>query len=146
MEKEEKDRALNLLQNGLLPQVHGAYHDALEMAIESLQTEHCEDCISRQAAIDALKQQAEEMSHWSERYAEQRKGILTAINIVSDLPSAQPEQACREDKMKVLKKIRDEIIDTGAYEQETKGRTEFLKGINYCLSVIDEYMTESEEL
>ena len=49
------------------------------------------DLIERQAAIDALKQQAEEMSHWSGRYAEQRKGILTAINIVSDLPSAQSE-------------------------------------------------------
>lgn len=47
--------------------------------------------IPLQAAVDALKQQIEEMSHWSERYAEQMKGILTAINIVSDLPSAQPE-------------------------------------------------------
>ena len=31
-----RDVALNLLQNGLLPQVHGAYRDALEMAIEAL--------------------------------------------------------------------------------------------------------------
>lgn len=49
------------------------------------------DLISRQAAIDAMEQQAEAMGNWSERYAEQRRGILTAINIVSDLPSAQPE-------------------------------------------------------
>ena len=42
----------------------------------------------------------------------------------------------------VLDKIRVEIIDTGAYEQETKGKTEFLKGINYCLSVFDKYMKE----
>ncbi len=49
------------------------------------------DLIERQDAIDALKQQAEEMANWSERYAEQKKGILTAINIVSDLPSAQLE-------------------------------------------------------
>ena len=51
------------------------------------------DLISRQAAIDALKQQAETMSEWSNRYAEQRKGVLTAVNIVEDLPSAQPELA-----------------------------------------------------
>ena len=49
------------------------------------------DLISRQAAIDALKQQAETMSEWSNRYAEQRKGVLTAVNIIEDLPSAQPE-------------------------------------------------------
>ena len=49
------------------------------------------DLIYRQAAIDALKQQAETMSEWSNRYAEQRKGVLTAVNIVEDLPSAQPE-------------------------------------------------------
>ena len=48
------------------------------------------DTIYRQAAIDALKQQAETMSEWSNRYAEQRKGVLTAVNIVEDLPSAQP--------------------------------------------------------
>ena len=50
------------------------------------------DLISRQAAIDALKQQAETMSEWSNRYVEQRKGILTAVNIVEDLPPAQPER------------------------------------------------------
>ena len=38
-----------------------------------------------------------------------------------------------------LDKIRAEIIDTGAYEQEVNGKTEFLKGINYCLSIIDKY-------
>lgn len=49
------------------------------------------DTINRQQAIDALKQQADTMSEWSERYAEQRKGVLTAVNIVEDLPSAQPK-------------------------------------------------------
>lgn len=50
------------------------------------------DLISRQAAIDALEQQAREMSRWSERYMEQTKGVLTAINIINDLPSSQPER------------------------------------------------------
>lgn len=45
----------------------------------------------------------------------------------------------------ILDKIRAEIMDTGAYEQETKGRTEFLEGINYCLGVIDKYKTESDD-
>ena len=49
------------------------------------------DAISREQAIDALKQQADTMRRWSERYAEQRKGVLTAVNIVEDLPPIQPE-------------------------------------------------------
>lgn len=50
-----------------------------------------DDCISRQMTIDALNMQAEEMSHWSERYQEQRRGVLTAVNIVADCPSEQPD-------------------------------------------------------
>ncbi len=45
----------------------------------------------------------------------------------------------------ILDKIRAEIMDTGAYEQEVNGRTGFLEGINYCLNVIDKYKAESEE-
>ena len=45
----------------------------------------------------------------------------------------------------LLDKVRDEIMDTGAYEQEVNGNTEFLKGINYCLGVIDKYKTKTEE-
>ena len=45
----------------------------------------------------------------------------------------------------ILDKVIAEIMDTGAYEQEVNGNTEFLKGINYCLSVIDKYKAESED-
>ncbi|SDW44738.1 hypothetical protein SAMN05216391_10817 [Lachnospiraceae bacterium KHCPX20] len=44
----------------------------------------------------------------------------------------------------ILNKIRAEIIDTRAYEQEIHGKTEFLDGINYCLEVIDKYKARSE--
>lgn len=44
----------------------------------------------------------------------------------------------------ILDKLRDEIMDTGAYEQEVNGNTEFLKGINYCIGVIDKYKAEME--
>ena len=50
---------------------------------------------------------------------------------------------CRP-KEPIIDKIKAEITDTGAYEQEVNGKTEFLKGINYCLSIIDKYKTESE--
>ena len=44
----------------------------------------------------------------------------------------------------IIDKIRAEIMDTVAYEQEVNGDTEFLKGINYCLGVIDKYKAEME--
>ena len=49
------------------------------------------------------------------------------------------------DQEFIIDKIIAEIMDTGAYEQEVNGNTEFLKGINYCLGVIDKYKTEMEK-
>ena len=49
-----------------------------------------------------------------------------------------------EKKLNKYKKAVDEITDTGAYEQEVNGRTEFLRGIDYCLKVIDKCKEESK--
>ena len=54
-------------------------------------------------------------------------------------------KALELEQESMLDKIIDEIMDTGAYEQEVNGKTEFLKGINYCLGVIDKYKAESED-
>jgi len=61
----------------------------------------------------------------------------------SDFDMYQQKKDLRKHEP-VLDKIREEIADTGAYEQEVHGKTEFLKGIDYCLSVIDRYAAESE--
>ena len=50
------------------------------------------DYIERQAVIDALKQQADTMRTWASRYDEQRRGILTAVNIVEDIEPADVVQ------------------------------------------------------
>lgn len=62
----------------------------------------------------------------------------TKINTALDMAIKALEQES------IIDKLRDEIMDTGAYEQEVNGNTEFLKGINYCLGVIDKYKEESE--
>ena len=62
----------------------------------------------------------------------------TKINTALDMAIKSLEQES------IIDKLRDEIIDTGAYEQEVNGNTEFLKGINYCLGVIDKYKAEME--
>ena len=60
------------------------------------------DTISRKAAIDALKQQAEAMSEWSNRYEEQRKGILTAVNIVEDRAPHMRNADCSDFEMAIM--------------------------------------------
>ena len=41
--------------------------------------------IRKDVALDALKAQADTMRAWVERYDEQRRGILTAVNIIEDV-------------------------------------------------------------
>lgn len=47
-----------------------------------------DEYIRREDVVDALKAQADTMRTWVERYAEQRRGILTAVNIVEDIKPA----------------------------------------------------------
>ena len=62
----------------------------------------------------------------------------TKVNTALDMAIQALEQEF------IIDKVRDEIMDTGAYEQEVNGNTEFLKGINYCLGVINKYKAEME--
>ena len=61
-----------------------------------------DDYIRREDAVDALKAQADTMRTWVERYAEQRRGILTAVNIVEDIKPADvvPVVRCRDCKFR----------------------------------------------
>ena len=69
------------------------------------------------------------------------------------LTSALPADAANEieeimealTQAHALDQIRSELTDTGAYEQEVNGKTEYLDGINYCLHMIDVYRTDLEE-
>ena len=87
--------------------------------------------INEEAVIEWLK--AKDIIKLSSQEETARKELKALLSI-------KPQ----EPKTNVLDKIRDEIIDTGAYEQEVNGKTKFLKGINYCLCVIDKYKAESE--
>ena len=116
----EKDRALNLLQNGLLPQVHGAYYDALKMAIDGWQPEPCEDAISRDAVCEILS------LVYSEYYG---ASVLTYANLVMDrveqMPSVMPQEPCGKDiNVTTTDAIsRQAVLDKAKYwiaMQETK--------------------------
>lgn len=116
------------------------------------------DCVSRQVAIDALSKWLHEVFGIKES-----DGTATIFKRLRELPSVSPARPkgnvhesekdadciSRQAVIDAIADIQLEIEDTGAYEQEVNGKTEFLKGIDYCLSIIkqeiDKYKAESEE-
>ena len=116
------------------------------------------DCVSRQAVIEitaetgALETQARVKALPSVTPQEPRKDeVILTKEEYGELVSSEFDngyaKGYREalEQEPILDKIRAEIQDTGAYEQEVNGKTEFLKGIIYCLNIIDKYKAESEE-
>ena len=41
-----------------------------------------------------------------------------------------------------IAEFKEAIEDEGAFEQETKGKTEFLRGIDYCLGILNRDLSE----
>jgi len=81
----EKDRALNLLQNGLLPQVHGAYYEALKMAIDNWKPEL--KCIAKITMTD---------NQVNEAFGKAKCEILTEIEKFTSLQRELKEQTLAE--------------------------------------------------
>lgn len=137
---------------------HMTQDDITELTIkdlEALEQQPCEDCISREKVLSEI-----ETVCFSKEWIEFRLDNGSngerdyIINYIKELPPVQPElfinkpcvseQACHEDKMKVLEKIKAEI-EQNAYpivhgvNSHELGMT--LYGI---LQVIDKYMEEGE--
>ena len=79
MNREQAIRELNTFKIGAKSELG---ETALYMAIKALEQEPCEDCISRQAAIDALKR-AEALTR--------AFGYHVVIDTIRELPSAETE-------------------------------------------------------
>ena len=117
----------------------------LEEVIKSMQTEPCEDTISRQTILDKIKEVC-----FSKEWIEYRVNYGSngtrdyLISFIENLPSVQPAQ-------KVLKKIKAEIEheanscniimgeDEDAYEWGKHN------AYTHVLFIIDKYMAESED-
>jgi hypothetical protein len=68
---------------------------SLDMAIEALRHQSCNDCISRQAAIDAVNQYDFDFPQYMERFVTELRDAMKADlkHDIEALPSAQPEVA-----------------------------------------------------
>jgi hypothetical protein len=51
----------------------------------------------------------------------------------------------KEEVIAMFEELKSEIEDTGAYEQETQGKTEFLKGLDYSLNLIQQKINDLRE-
>ncbi|MBR4377304.1 MAG: hypothetical protein IKP50_00240 [Bacilli bacterium] len=70
---------------------------------------------------------------------------MASIEQFEAIPKDQYEARLKADMVAMLTEIQLEIEDTGAYEQEVNGKTEYLKGINYAYSVIQQKINELKE-
>ena len=107
-------------------------------------SEQLDDTISRRATLDALTEQADEMSRWCERYQEQRKGVLTARNIIKDLPSAQHWISCEERLPYAEYGESDTVLTTCGYRdvEDTSVRwirLLYFNGSNWCYPTGETY-------
>lgn len=100
-----EDRALNILQNYLLPQVHGMYYEALKVAIQKMQTDPIEvEAANLQNAynngFEACRQSVLKIIYdYKEKHSENRKDfpinyglLLNFIREIRELPSITPAQ------------------------------------------------------
>jgi len=59
----------------------------------------------------------------------------------NELEKAHEELIAENNQLKDgIRKVEEELCDTGAYEQEVVGKTQFLGGISYSLEVIQKYL------
>ena len=112
---------------------------ALEVAINALQTENCEDAISRQAVDDYI-------SHWMSGYIyDEERTRLEEFSawLWDDLPSVKPQKVGRSEMYKILQSIRAECWDAGwNMTGEYQGAWTRYRDIE---KIIDKYMQKLEE-
>lgn len=89
-----------------------------------------DDYIRKSDAVNALKAQADTMRTWVERYAEQRRGILTAVNIVEDIKPADVVQVVRCRKCKYFWAYR--CMDSMPIEMCELGQTFYDPDRDFC--------------
>lgn len=88
---------------------------------------------------------------------ENEKMILNAVNeITVDVDKDELMKALRYDRDQynkgykdgqhdILEEIRKELTDMGELESVVNGKTEYINGVNYCLDLISEMLTERQE-
>jgi len=66
-------------------------------------------------------------------------GAGTMGEVIENLEAISKILEQKVSQENALDAVKEELTDTGAFEQEVHGQTDFLKGINYCLTVLSKH-------
>jgi len=110
------------------------YTEAVNIAIKALEQEPCEDAISRQAALDALRTCFDTDSIYDANNAIDYIDYEEAVNEIEALPSVEP----------ILDKIRAEI-EARLCDVVSDYTDGYITAIQGVLIILDKYKAESEE-
>ena len=111
----------------------------IDFHCKPLEQEPCEDCISRKAVLDKIKEVyfSREQEWVDFRVSQGSNGQRDLIiNFIEDLPSVQPKP-----KTEVLDKIRTEITN---YQKQAVYSDDVVMTKRMILAIIDKYKAESE--
>lgn len=109
------------------------FNQVIRRALKDANLEPCEDCISRQAAIEAI-----DRYYKDKRYITRSRTILSAIcrdmkSTMDSLPSAQPEQRYTEEELRVfqhgisLSLLSKRSSQHWQYDEDTATEIKFLE-------------------
>jgi hypothetical protein len=114
MRREEAIRELKIFSGTTRIRLSANFWEALNTAISALEQEPCEDCINRQAAIDAIKK----IHPVDTEYDCTLYDKVDVMYVLKDLPSVKPV-ACiatvkfsKEDMQKLVnEKMKDIVVE-----------------------------------
>lgn len=109
---------INTMEDGAICCNYGNDKEVFDMAIKALEQEPCEDCVSRQAVMEYIKNCTIDLGY--------ENGTNMVLDVISNMPSIQP-------KTDVLDKIRAELNSLH------NGCGLFNDGVDATLKIIDKY-------
>lgn len=76
-------------------------------------------------------------------YHVDKEKLIKALNYSKEQYNKGYAEGC-DDVYSKIKQAIDEITDQGAYFHEIAGNTDYVKGISFCLDVLNKYFNKEE--
>ena len=141
-----REQAIKELTDLLPEEFLSEYAEAIRMGIKALEQEPCDDCISRQQAIDAIDALYlagdSSTSFRADAEGDTLIGKYQAITALDDLQPVTPQQK-KSDESEVLDKIKAEIDEQ--YDRVHPYDISCAEGLEMALGIIDKYKAEGSD-
>ena len=141
-----REQAIKELTDLLPEEFLSEYAEAIRMGIKALEQEPCDDCISRQQAIDAIDALYlagdSSTSFRADAEGDTLIGKYQAITALDDLQPVTPQQK-KSDESEVLDKIKAEIDEQ--YDRVHPYDISCAEGLEMALGIIYKYKAEGSD-